>query len=331
MTKHEVPVRYFDGKISKAHTASLRPHGVAGSFVLAGRDFKAVYHAKDYEFLARVGNLPAVLMLNDGGRIELLDEIPSWLTLKNKTLFDKISIMEGSLRWVAISVVVACSFVFVSLKFGMPMMAHYVAQKLPEDTLMEIGNHAEEQVMKMTQSSTLPKARQNEIVALYQKLGGSPQAKVIVRGGGAIGANALAIPNNTIVITDELIELSDDDNEILAVLAHEQGHLVHRHSLEQAISNLGVGVLIVVITGDTSNLLLTLPTLLAHTHYSQRAELEADKFAIDELKRLGISPMYLASFFEKMQDEESEQSHWSLLSTHPDTNKRIEQVKQHNH
>lgn len=330
MTKHEVPVRYFDGKISKAHTASLRPHGTVGSFVLVGRDFKRVYHAKDYEFLARVGNLPAVLMLNDGGRIELT-EMPLWLTLKNKTLFDKISIMEGSLRWVAISVVAACSFVFVSLKFGMPMMAHYVAQKLPEDTLMEIGNHAEEQVIKMTQSSTLSQTRQNEIVALYQKLDGNPKAKVIVRGGGAIGANALAIPNNTIIITDELIKLSDDDNEILAVLAHEQGHLVHRHSLEQAISNLGVGVLIVVITGDTSNLLLALPTLLAHTHYSQKAELEADKFAIDELKRLGISPKYLASFFEKMQKEHGNQSHWSLLSTHPDTNKRIEQVKQHSH
>ena len=325
-----VRVRYYDGKISRAYDAYLSATG-EGGFILKSAQHERRYDGEDYEFLPSVGKAPAVLTLSDGGRIELLDEMPSWLTLKNKPLFDKISIMEGSLRWVAISVVVACSFVFVSLKFGMPMMAHYVAQKLPEDTLMEIGNHAEEQVMKMTQSSTLPEARQNEIVALYQKLGGNPQAKIIVRGGGAIGANALAIPNNTIIITDELIKLSDDDNEILAVLAHEQGHLVHRHSLEQAISNLGVGVLIVVITGDTSNLLLALPTLLAHTHYSQKAELEADKFAIDELKRLGISPKYLASFFEKMQKLDGNQSHWSLLSTHPDTTKRIEQVNRHSH
>lgn len=323
-------VRYFDGKISKARTAQLMPHDEAGAFVLVGAGFQVVYWAGDYEFLPSVGNSPAVLSLSDGGRIELVDGVPSWLPLQHRGLFDKIAIMEGSLGWVLLSLAVACLMIFATLRFGIPYASHHIAQRLPADTLMQVGDTAEEYVMKMTKPSTLPQARQHEIIALYAKLNGNPKAKVIVRGGGDIGANALAIPNNTIVITDELINMSGDNHEILAVLAHEQGHLVHRHSLEQAISGLGIGVLIVVITGDTSDILLSLPTLLANAHYSQKAEMEADLFAIHELKRLGISPNYLASFFEKMAKEHGEgQGHWTMLSTHPDTNERIAQARQH--
>lgn len=329
MQTHKQMVRYFDGKTSKAHTAHIYPNG-EGKFILEGHDFHAYHDTSECEFLPSVSGSPAVLSFADGRRIELLGEAPDWLDYKHKRLFDNVSRMERSFVWVGVSVVAVCVFLFAVLRFGVPAAAHHIAQSLPADTLMQVGDKAEEYVMEMTKPSTLPQARQNEIIALYSKLNGNPKAKVIVRGGGRIGANAFAIPNNTIVITDELINLSGDNNEILAVLAHEQGHLVHRHSLEQAISSLGIGILIVVITGDSSDLLLAIPTLLATSQYSQKAEFEADKFAIDELKRLDISPNHLANFFEKMAKEHGEDDGgWSMLSTHPDTQKRIEQVRKH--
>lgn len=326
-------IRYFDGQISKAHTATITPvyyqDSVDGFIIRYGNTEKR-YFARDYEYLPSVGKSPHALMMTDGARVEFIDGVPKWLHLENHALFGKISQMETRWTWIGASLVVMCAFVFGVFKFGIPMTAHHIAQRMPADALMSVGNQAEEYVMEFTKPSTLPKARQDEIIALYGKLNGNPKAKVIVRAGGGIGANALAIPNNTIVITDELINLTDDDRQILAVLAHEQGHLVHRHSLEQAISSLGVGILVVVITGDTSDLLLALPTLLASADYSQKAEMEADKFAIDELKRLGISPIHLADFFRRMQKEHgSEQGHWTILSTHPETDKRIEQAEQH--
>lgn len=332
MTKHPSTVRYFNGKISKAHTAHIYPSESVGAFVLVCDDVQAVYHAQDYEFLPSVGNAPAVLRLSDGGRIEILGKPPTWLHLTHERLFDKVSHMERSFGWILVSLALVCGFMFGVLKFGIPLASHHIAHSLPADTLNSVGNQAESHIMDLTTPSTLPQARQDEIIALYDELDAHPKAKIVVRGGGNIGANALAIPNNTIIITDELIRLSDDNHEILAVLAHEQGHLVYRHSLEQAISRLGLGVLIVVITGDASDMLLTLPTLLTTAQYSQQAEMQADKFAIDELQRLGISPAHLVSFFEKLKKEHGDtQGHWSMLSTHPDTDKRIEQAKQHEH
>ena len=85
-----------------------------------------------------------------------------------------------------------------------------------------------------------------------------------------IGANALAIPNNTIIVTDELVELAKNDDEIIGVLAHEQGHLVQRHSLQQALSSLGFSVILLAITGDSSDLVTTLPAALIGAKYSSQ-------------------------------------------------------------
>ena len=48
-----------------------------------------------------------------------------------------------------------------------------------------------------------------------------------------MGLNAAALPNNTIIVTDELVKLNGADEEVLAVLAHEQGHLVQKHSMQK--------------------------------------------------------------------------------------------------
>lgn len=125
---------------------------------------------------------------------------------------------------------------------------------------------------------------------------------------------------------NELIQLSQNDPEILAVLAHEQGHLVHRHSLQQALNSLGMSLLIISITGDTSDLLVTLPGLLVSARYSQDFEMEADNFAIQALKKLGLSPLHLADFFEKMETGHDHPG-WSMISSHPDTQKRIDNAK----
>lgn len=324
-----VRVRYYDGKISRAYDAYLSATG-EGGFILKSAQHERRYDGEDYEFLPSVGKAPAVLTLSDGGRIELLETPPDWLNLRHRGIFEHISLMEGSLKWVFVGVAFVCVMMFGALKFAIPFMAHHIAQSLPADSLKIAGDEAEEHVLKMTAASTLPMARQRQVIALYDKLDANPKAKILIRGGKNIGANAFAIPNNTIIITDELINLTDHDHEILAVLAHEQGHLVHRHGLESAISSLGMGLLIVVITGDSSDLLLALPALLAGAHHSQKAEMEADKFAIDELKRLGISPDYLASFFEKIQKEHGDEG-VSLLSTHPATDERIKQAKAHSH
>ena len=168
-------------------------------------------------------------------------------------------------------------------------------------------------------------------------------AKLLFRGGGSIGANALAIPNNTIIVTDELVKLAKNDYELIGVLAHEQGHLVQRHSLQQSLSGLGISIILLMITGDGSDILTSLPVAAVGASYSRDFESEADLYALKQLSKHQIPTAHFANFLQRMEDEADgetakekdakdetvkDQRSWTdFFESHPATKARIDAVR----
>lgn len=111
-----------------------------------------------------------------------------------------------------------------------------------------------------------------------------------------MGMNAAAIPNNTIIVTDELVKISGTDEEVLAVLAHEQGHLVQKHSMQKVISNLGVAGLFALVTGDLNDVVTVSVVVLTDAGYSQAIELDADDYAMQHWHQQQISSIHLSNF-----------------------------------
>ena len=70
------------------------------------------------------------------------------------------------------------------------------------------------------------------------------------------------------------------DDALVGVLAHEIGHVVHRHGMrmvvEQGVLNMGLGLAL----GDVSAVLSTGATVLTGRAYSRNHEREADCYAI---------------------------------------------------
>ncbi len=117
-----------------------------------------------------------------------------------------------------------------------------------------------------------------------------------------MGMNAAAIPNNTIIVTDELVKISGTDEEVLAVLAHEQGHLVQKHSMQKVISNLGVAGLFALVTGDLSDVVTASVVVLTDAGYSQAIELDADDYAMQHLHQQQISSIHLSNFLQRVEN-----------------------------
>jgi Zn-dependent protease with chaperone function len=107
-----------------------------------------------------------------------------------------------------------------------------------------------------------------------------------------------------VVITDELVAAMPGMDEIAAVLAHELGHVQHRHSLRQLLQSSITAMAAMAIYGDVTaitGLAATAPTVLAQTGYSRAHEREADVFAFALLKKIGRSPRAFASAMKSLE------------------------------
>jgi predicted Zn-dependent protease len=139
--------------------------------------------------------------------------------------------------------------------------------------------------------------------------------------------NAFAVPGGQIGILSGLIEKADTADELAGVLAHEIGHVVHRHPTEGLLRQLGLAATMELLLGgsgtgieDAAGLGNTLLTL----SYSREAEAEADATALAILGRAGIDGHGLHRFFQRLEQEgDLGSSVPSLLLTHPPTAERL--------
>jgi predicted Zn-dependent protease len=151
-----------------------------------------------------------------------------------------------------------------------------------------------------------------------------------------IGPNAFGLPGGTIVVTDALAQLAQNSAQVSAVLAHEVGHVRERQVLRQMLQAAGVATLISALGGNSSavtGLAVAVPALLLESGYSREFEDEADSYALQRLKEIGVAPNEFAEILKRLLEFENNnggkaQRKHSLdyVSTHPVTAPRIERA-----
>ena len=145
-------------------------------------------------------------------------------------------------------------------------------------------------------------------------------------------ANAFAVPGGFIFINRGILELADNVAELAGVLAHEIGHVVARHSLEQMTKAQNANAVVTLVylllnrtpgVGEQVALQVAGGAWLAK--HSREAEREADRVGVVFMARARIDPHGMPSFFEEMLEQERRRSDMVLqwFSSHPLTHDRI--------
>ena len=253
---------YYSGETSSALKAVLTLSG--HEFVVADSSGRIVASKAVHEtqFTDRVGTVPRRLMFSDGTSFETPDNdcIDGWLASVGRPR-SFVFRLERQLRYVLPSVILAAGILWGMVSFGVPAMATYVARVLPADVLESVGESTLAVLDQIIlEPTTLAPLRQGELRSLiYERFAATETDGygVVFRGGGGLGANAVALPDGTIVLTDELLNLLVSDEEIVAVCAHEIGHLVGRHSMRQILQAASVTALSYFLIGDATE---TVPT-----------------------------------------------------------------------
>jgi len=149
-------------------------------------------------------------------------------------------------------------------------------------------------------------------------------------------ANAFAIPGGFIFVNRGILQRAESASELAGVLAHEIGHVVERHGLEQMAkarnTNTAVGLVYVLLgraPGTAEQVALQVAGSAWMAKHSREAEREADRVAVLYLARAGLDPRGMPQFFQRLLDEErtgpNELLAW--FSTHPLTEDRIAETE----
>jgi Zn-dependent protease with chaperone function len=240
---------------------------------------------------------------------------------------------------ILIVVVVVLLIVAARVILALPALAAAAADRVPSGAAATLGELTLRSLDASTfQPSAVPAARQAEIAGRFSRLRFPSGAtagsyEIVFRRSDAVGANAMALPSGTIVVTDGLVALSGNDDEIVAVLAHEAGHVQHRHGLrllfQSAFARAGIGLLL----GDVSALAATASTVLLEAKYSRDFERDADAYAVSLLDANGIPRARFARMLERLEEwarsrgADGDSALISYLSSHPVTRERLESIR----
>jgi beta-barrel assembly-enhancing protease len=146
--------------------------------------------------------------------------------------------------------------------------------------------------------------------------------------------NAFALPDNTIVVTSDLIALAEHPDEIAGVLAHEIAHIEHNHVMKNVIRNVGAGIFVdVVFGGGGAGQAIALASVnLASLGYSREDEADADSRALAYLSGAYIDAGGFGRMFERLEKAAKNLGIGDiplLLSSHPASRARAEAARAH--
>ena len=336
----QTTAKYYDGKTSARHEVILTLDGAGhlsvNGLTTEGEVISRQYSINDISFPAHVGNMRYSLPLPEGARCEI-DDYQAFAALikpfRKTSLQHLIHHWENKLLYALLAIVLSIVALWATVEYALPVMAGIVAREIPLSLEKKLGQQSLTILDKtMFEPSQLPPERQRALQKEFNAFIGEKDIHVIFRKSEQIGANAFALPSGIIVFTDDIVALAQDDRELLGVLAHEIGHIKKRHVMRHILQDSATVVLLVMLTGDVSSassLAASIPTILVQTKHSRAFEEEADHFAAEDMLQHNISPSYLGSILKRLMDEHKGTGVPDFLSTHPNTQHRIEELNQY--
>jgi len=148
--------------------------------------------------------------------------------------------------------------------------------------------------------------------------------------------NAFALPGAKIGVLTGMMELVDNQDQLAAVLGHEVGHVIARHSNERAsqqtLTEQALGMIGQTEYGQNPLIMAGLGLGAQYgvlMPYSRTHESEADLIGVDLMAKAGFNPEQSVNLWQKMAQASQGNQPSEFLSTHPAHETRIQQLKEH--
>jgi predicted Zn-dependent protease len=150
--------------------------------------------------------------------------------------------------------------------------------------------------------------------------------------------NAFVLPGGKITVFTGLLGVTENDDQLAAVMGHEVAHVTARHPNERAsravATGYTVGFLSAIVGGtymanQSASTAIQMAAQLGVTlPFTRLQEREADIVGIDYMARAGFDPRESVALWKNMQ-KANENEPPEFLSTHPSSDDRIDKLVAH--
>ncbi|MFI3185835.1 MAG: M48 family metallopeptidase [Methylococcaceae bacterium] len=209
---------------------------------------------------------------------------------------------------------------------------------MPDTQIDQMGLQAFDNLKKQKPIST--NSQYNQLAsciagAITKETGGNWEVVVFEDAS----PNAFALPSNKIGIHTGMLTLVGNQDQLAAVVGHEIGHVLARHSNERASQEMavssGMNVIQAVSAPQTALGQTALGLLGVGAQYgilmpySRVHESEADMIGLDLMAKAGFDPRQSIGLWQKMEQASQGQQPIEFMSTHPSHATRIQDLEKH--
>jgi predicted Zn-dependent protease len=209
---------------------------------------------------------------------------------------------------------------------------------LSDSDEIALGNKIKNQLISDTKNYPVYNKNQdviNYINSLGQKIVSSqPDRKnipfdfTIINNDSVI--NAFAILGGHVFIYTGLIKAANSAAELAGVLGHEIGHITQYHCANRMIEQYGLSTISQLIFGNDSSTIRFIAEICANLlflKFSREDEYQADSASVVYTTLSKYNPKGLINFFNMLAEKYGGSTGiFEALSTHPDTDKRINAI-----
>ena len=147
------------------------------------------------------------------------------------------------------------------------------------------------------------------------------------------GVNAFAAPGGLVHITRGALGLVKNEAELAGVLAHEVGHVAHKHTVNAIRKSKAVQMGTSTALKDRGAFLNQLTNkayeMVLENAFDRGDEIDADKAAVQYTQKAGYASATLADFLTRLDDRNKDQPERNgLFASHPETKERIDKIRQ---
>ena len=196
---------------------------------------------------------------------------------------------------------------------------------MPSTVDKEVGYEVRKEILRVAPIDEKKTKLLNEF---YRELDFNNQTKLYVVKTNEF--NAFALPDNSIFVFDKVLQDINSYTELAALLGHEYSHIKYRHGIKSLAHSLSRKLLTELLTGgDNSDIFIRNSNMLLTLKNSREFETQADMEGLQLLREHQIDQNGMTELFKTMLalPEESKSETSTYLSTHPDTEDRLEKIE----